>query len=120
MGTLFRKRPIRYPLLILSLLGIAGIVICVMWNLLTGAVYGIVLVLVLILTWKAESETYKETERHIEMLSYRLKKVGEEALLEMPIGIVLIDDQFLIEWTNPYMLRILGTDSLIGEELLFI
>lgn len=118
MGTLFRKRPIRYPLLILSLLGIASIVICVMWNLLTGIVYGIVLTLVLILTWKAEADTYKETERHIEMLSYRLKKVGEEALLEMPIGIVLIDDQFLIEWTNPYMLRILGTtDSLIGEEV---
>ena len=26
-------------------------------------------------------------EKHIETLSYRMKKVGEEALLELPIGI---------------------------------
>ncbi|GEL06148.1 DHH family phosphoesterase [Rummeliibacillus sp. G93] len=117
MGSLFRKRPIRYPLLMLSLLGLASIVICLMWNALIGILYGLILILVFILAWKAEMDTYKETEKHIEMLSYRLKKVGEEALLEMPIGIVLVGDEYEIEWCNPYMHEILNKESLIGEDL---
>ena len=44
-----------------------------------------------------------ETEKHIETLSYRMKKVGEEALLELPIGIILINDKQLVEWANPFM-----------------
>ncbi|AMX00613.1 DHH family phosphoesterase [Rummeliibacillus stabekisii] len=117
MGSLFRKRPIRYPLLMLSLLGLASIVICLMWNALIGILYGLILILVFILAWKAEMDTYKETEKHIEMLSYRLKKVGEEALLEMPIGIVLVGDEYEIEWCNPFMHEILNKESLIGEDL---
>ncbi|MBK3496801.1 DHH family phosphoesterase [Viridibacillus sp. YIM B01967] len=117
MGTLFRKRPIRYPLLILSLLSIASVIVCMLWNPLIGITYGLIVVLALIAAWKIEKTTYEETEKHIEMLSYRMKKVGEEALLEMPIGIVLIDAQHMIEWSNPYMLRILNVDTLMGEEV---
>ena len=40
-------------------------------------------------------------EEYIATLSYRVKKVGEEALMEMPIGIMLINDDYYIEWTNP-------------------
>lgn len=117
MGTLFRKRPIRYPLLILSLLSVASVITCTMWNPFIGIAYGVVVVLALISTWKTEKTTYEETEKHIETLSYRMKKVGEEALLEMPIGIILMDTQYLIEWSNPYMLGILDVDTLMGEEI---
>ena len=43
-----------------------------------------------------------EFETYISMLLYRVKKVGEEALMEMPIGIMLINDEYYIEWTNPF------------------
>ncbi|MGE7623382.1 DHH family phosphoesterase [Viridibacillus sp. NPDC096237] len=117
MGTLFRKRPIRYPLLILSLLSVASVITCIMWNPFIGIAYGVVVVLALISTWKTEKTTYEETEKHIETLSYRMQKIGEEALLEMPIGIILMDTQYLIEWSNPYMLGILDVDTLMGEEI---
>ena len=57
-------------------------------------------------TWKMEEQTYIETEKHIETFSYRVKKVGEEALLELPIGIILINDKNTVEWANPYAAKI--------------
>lgn len=58
-----------------------------------------------------------EIEEYISLLSYRVKKVGEEALLQMPIGIMLVNDNYTIEWANPYMLSVLKEDSLIGKSV---
>ncbi len=86
-------------------------------NLLVGLLFALLVIGVSIYAWILEQRVYEETERHIETLSYRMKKVGEEALLEMPIGILLINDQYVIEWANPYMTQKLPFDTIIGEEL---
>lgn len=59
----------------------------------------------------------KETEEYISTLSYRIKKVGEEALMEMPIGIMLINDDYYIEWTNPFIASCFDEDTLVGRSL---
>lgn len=117
MGTLFRKRPIRYPLLILSLLMLISIVSMIIWRPTIGIVYGIIGIIVIVLSWKYEKNTYDETEKHIAMLSYRLENVGEKALLEMPIGILLIDEQDDIEWANPFIKKMVEDDELIGQNV---
>ncbi|TQR20135.1 DHH family phosphoesterase [Psychrobacillus vulpis] len=89
-------------------------------NILVGLLFALLVVGVSIYAWILEQRVYEETEKHIETLSYRMKKVGEEALLEMPIGIILINDQYTIEWANPYMTQKLPFDTIIGEELLSI
>ncbi len=53
---------------------------------------------------KREKQLVDQTEAYISTISYRVKKVGEEALLEMPIGIMLYGDTHQIEWANPYMI----------------
>lgn len=58
-----------------------------------------------------------ETEKYISTLSYRLKKVGEEALLEMPIGIMLVDEDLDIEWTNPFMSACFREETIVGRSL---
>lgn len=60
---------------------------------------------------------HQQTEEYIATLSYRLKKVGEEALLQMPIGIMLINDDYYIEWTNPFLASCFSEDSLAGRSL---
>lgn len=117
MGTLFRKRPIRYPLLILSLLMIASIVCLIIWHPLIGIIYGVLVITTTIISWIYEKNTYDETEKHIAMLSYRLENVGEKALLEMPIGILLIDDADAIEWANPFIKKMMDEDTLIGRTI---
>lgn len=59
----------------------------------------------------------KEMEEYISTLSYRVRKVGEEALLEMPIGIMLYNEDYYIEWTNPFIASCFMEDSLIGRSL---
>lgn len=119
MGT-FRKRPIRYPLFVLSIFGIVTFVLLCIWNIGIGVGYGVGFVLLMVYTWKVEKITFDETERHIESISFRMKKVGEEALLEMPIGILLVNDQYEIEWSNPYMQGVLNMENLVGEGIVNI
>lgn len=66
---------------------------------------------------RGEKETIKDTEEYISTLSYRVKKVGEEALMEMPIGIMLINDDYIVEWSNPYMAACFQENTLIGKSL---
>lgn len=120
MASFFRKRPIRYPLVLFMLLGGVASYLLLSNNTLVGLLFALLVIGVSIYAWILEQRVYQETEKHIETLSYRLKKVGEEALLEMPIGIILINDQYIIEWANPYMTQKLPFDTIIGEELLSI
>lgn len=119
MGT-FRKRPIRYPLIALSIFGVVTFMLLCVWSMGIGIGYGIGFTLLMVYTWKVEQITFEETEKHIESISYRMKKVGEEALLEMPIGILLVNEQYEIEWSNPYMQGVLNIESLIGESIVNI
>jgi c-di-AMP phosphodiesterase-like protein len=117
MSAFFRKRPIRVPLFFLSLLGLISALLLLFWHIWIGIIVAILFVTVLLIGWQLEKRLYEETEKHIETLSYRMKRVGEEALLEMPIGILLVNEHWTIEWANPYMARELEFDSIIGENL---
>ena len=119
MGT-FRKRPIRYPLFVLSIFGIVTFMLLCFWNIGIGIGYGVGFALLMAYTWKVEQVAFDETEKHIESISFRMKKVGEEALLEMPIGILLVNDQYEIEWSNPYMQGVLNRETLVGEGIVNI
>ncbi|WP_106495713.1 DHH family phosphoesterase [Lentibacillus sp. Marseille-P4043] len=66
---------------------------------------------------QTEKTIINETEEYISTLSHRIKKVGEEALLEMPIGIALYNEDFFIEWANPYMNNFAEEDTLVGKPL---
>jgi cyclic-di-AMP phosphodiesterase len=117
MSAFFRKRPIRVPLFFLSLLGLISALLLLFWHMWIGIIVAVLFAAVLLIGWQLEKRLYEETEKHIETLSYRMKRVGEEALLEMPIGILLVNEHWTIEWANPYMARELEFDSIIGENL---
>lgn len=64
-----------------------------------------------------EKTLSSETERYISGLSRRLEKVGTEAYLELPLGIVLYDSSYRIEWLNPYMNSFADEDIVVGNSL---
>lgn len=82
------------------------------------AVIGMLIVAGLIyVIFKIDFMNQKATEQYISTLSYRLKSVGEEALLEMPIGIMLIDHDYIIEWSNAYMASCFHEEIIVGSSL---
>lgn len=117
MSAFFRKRKLRYPLIALLFLGIAAAILISLWSEWAAGIFTLLFIIAFAVAWVTEKRVYEATEKHIETLSYRMKKVGEEALLEMPIGILLVNEKYDIEWANPYMTSTLEYDTLIGESL---
>lgn len=116
----YRKRRILYPLLHLAVFGLVGIVGLFLLNIWVGAAFALLVALIIFYDWKTERIAYFAIEKYIESLAFRMKKVGQEVLLEMPIGIVLINDKYEIEWANPYMTRLLDIPTLTGQDLFLL
>ncbi|WP_085993805.1 DHH family phosphoesterase [Oceanobacillus senegalensis] len=82
-----------------------------------GIIMSVLLVASFYYTIRTERTLMDETEAYISTISHRIKRVGEEALLEMPFGIILFNDEYQIEWSNPYMNSFSEEDTLVGESL---
>jgi cyclic-di-AMP phosphodiesterase len=117
MPSYLEKRSIRYP--IFGLMGVTAVLLGILayYNWIIGLVALLIAVLPFYFLFKLNKEQRKETEEYISTLSYRVKKVGEEALMEMPIGIMLINDDYFIEWTNPFLASSFDEDTLVGRSL---
>lgn len=51
-------------------------------------------------------------------LSYRIKRGQQEAIIKMPLGIIMYDDNLKIEWVNPYLQsKLMGEKSLLGSSV---
>ncbi|GAA3410831.1 DHH family phosphoesterase [Paenibacillus hodogayensis] len=68
-------------------------------------------------TLAAERSFRKGLNQYVGTISYRIKKAGNEVFNELPIGIVLYDEERAIEWHNGYVGKMLDRESLIGEPL---
>lgn len=111
------RRMMRFPLygvIAVSVVLLAVLAFSRWWAAAIGAV---LLGILFYIAFKVETRIFRETEAYISTLSYRVKKVGEEALMEMPIGIMLFNDDYYIEWTNPFMASCFNEDKLIGRSL---
>ncbi|WP_062107914.1 DHH family phosphoesterase [Bacillus niameyensis] len=117
MPSFLKEHKVHYPLYgIIALTAVLLIYIGFenLWIALIGA---FLLLALFLITVYLERETIKARKEYISTLSHRIKKVGEEALLEMPIGILLINDEGYIEWSNPYMATCFNESNLIGKSL---
>ncbi|KGG54666.1 DHH family phosphoesterase [Lactobacillus sp. wkB10] len=50
-------------------------------------------------------------------LSYRIKRSEQEAMIKMPLGILLYDEDRQIQWANPYLQLYLKNEDLIGHTI---
>lgn len=86
-----------------------------------GALAFFVLLGLIYFTYKDERKFDKELNQYISTISYKVKKAGTEAFQQLPIGIILYDEEKKIEWHNPYLQSIVGKDDpLIGLEIIEI
>ncbi|MBM7645512.1 c-di-AMP phosphodiesterase-like protein [Scopulibacillus daqui] len=104
-------------LIVLGILCVIYIAFTAIFNWMMGLI-GIIL-LAVIFYWVLRNDAVykKDLEAYISTLSHRIKKVGDEALLHMPIGIILYDNDHNIEWMNPYMISLTGGDSFLAHSL---
>ena len=100
--------------LALSLLGtIIGFII--------SPLYGLAMLLLFLLTCIfAVYGTYvlaNNANNYAANLSYRIKRGEQEAMIKMPLGILLYDKDEQIQWVNPYLQLYLKNKDLIGSSI---
>ncbi|WP_027108149.1 DHH family phosphoesterase [Lacticigenium naphthae] len=82
---------------------------------------GFILVLLFILSLlffkNASEEFFYEINQYILNLSYRIKRGEQEALIKMPIGILMLNNEGDVDWVNPYMLTELSDNEIVGRKL---
>jgi cyclic-di-AMP phosphodiesterase len=117
MPQYLEKRLFRY--LLYGLMGITFIILSFLtfYNWFIGLIGFILMFVPYYYIFQLDRKQRKEVEEYIATLSYRVKKVGEEALMEMPIGIMLINDDFFIEWANPFLASSFDEETLVGRSL---
>lgn len=85
-------------------------------------VVGVIALLVCVIlgffTMRAEQAFSKDMNKYVTTLSHRIKRAGNEVINELPIGILLYNEEKIVEWHNPFVAKMVGKDSLIGEGLL--
>ncbi|MFC4402346.1 DHH family phosphoesterase [Gracilibacillus xinjiangensis] len=113
----FKKPKIGRHIIGIYLLSFILLVMLFYYHWIVGIVMAVFYAVSLYYSIKKEEQIVNQTEAYISTLSYRVKKVGEEALLEMPFGIVLYGEDYQIEWANPYMNQFTKEETLVGENL---
>ncbi|MEH7414024.1 DHH family phosphoesterase [Neobacillus drentensis] len=117
MPAFFEKRSIRYPFYGLIGVTVILLIILLLYNWILSVAGFLLMLVPLYYMLVIDRRERKEMEKYISTLSYRVKKVGEEALMEMPIGIMLINEEYYIEWTNPYLSSCFDEVTLVGRSL---
>lgn len=64
------------------------------------------LLLISVTKQEKKAEFYERKMKLWNNISYRVKNAGETSFNELPIGIIVFDDDFKIEWSNQYAQKI--------------
>lgn len=117
MPEFYKKQRILYPVYLLALLTFVLITILGYFHWIIGMVAFFVFCLFLFFVIKFELEFQKRFEKSTHDMITRVKKVSNEAFNQMPIGILLYNKDYGIDWANPYLSSCLGQHSLAGWHL---
>ncbi|ANK60597.1 DHH family phosphoesterase [Loigolactobacillus backii] len=101
----------------LIILASVGIILAFFINFILGLFLFVLFVALVGTTFYAIDTVTKKTNRYISDLSYRIKRGEQEALIQMPIGILLYNEDAEIEWTNPYLQQYLGKQEVLGKKI---
>lgn len=111
------NRRLRRIMMFIALIVIYGIVISFLYNIFASIALIIISVVGLIYTIVMMNEMSSDTNRYISDLSYRIHRGEQETLLEMPIGVMILNDQNVIEWTNPFLTKYFKDENILGKRI---
>src|SRR5690625_5045767 len=82
-----------------------------------GMLFTIILVIAFFYVKREEEKAKKTQMNYLAKLSYKVENAGKNIFFHLPIGIIIYDDNFEIEWTNPYISSISDQSSLRKKSL---
>lgn len=113
----FQNRRLAWVAVLVSLMALMGAILGFMVNWLIGLVWLGLVVFALIVIFKTLQIIGEDTAHYIENLSYRVNRGEQEAIIQMPLGVILFNEQAEIDWVNPYLQSYLGEEIIVGRTL---
>lgn len=102
---------------VIYIIALLAIALLFYFNWLIGLIGAILLIMSFYYMYLSEKRYQYDQLEYISNLSYRVEGVGNDTLFQMPIGIILYNDSYEIEWINPYMKNFTEEENVIGKSL---
>lgn len=115
MSEIQKKRWFLYPILTLLLIFSCASVITFFLNKWIGITLFIIIGATGIWFYRVNQQIKKEISQYTELMMHRVKKVSDEVFNELPIGILLYNRDYQIQWANPYLTSCFGENELVGR-----
>lgn len=110
MGQLNKTIRSKYVYYIYALFAVAIIVLIVeRWYI--GSIFLIAFLILYVYDVNEEKKIRKRRVQDILQLSLKVEKAGKDVFLHMPVGVILYNDAYEIEWVNPYVRRFFSEEE---------
>ncbi|MDF7671688.1 DHH family phosphoesterase [Lactobacillus sp. ESL0701] len=103
--------------IIILALSLLGSIVAMIMNPLFGLAMVLIFILTVAFTVYGIYVLAGNANSFVVSLSYRIKRSEQEAMIKMPLGILLYDEDRQIQWVNPYLQLYLKDDDLIGRTI---
>lgn len=116
-----RRTTVLWILVFALVISIIGIIIGLMFDWRIGATLALIVLIGMAFSFARLRQINDDTEAYLNQLAVQVNQSQEEALLEMPIGLILLDDENIIKWINPYMAKYFDPQEMIvGRKLAMV
>lgn len=114
---IFKNEHFRLVAVLLIAMALVSDILAFMFNWIFGMIFLLILILVVIGAFTSLMEIRSQTSDYISDLTYRIQREEQDALIRMPIGILLFNENTEIAWVNPYLQRYFGKADILGRKL---
>lgn len=116
-SALWRDKRIRISLIIAFAISILATVTSFITNVYLGVTILVIIVALLGISFYILSIVSSDSHEYIAELTERIGDAEQEALIKMPIGILLYNEKHKIEWINPYLAHYLNNPHVLGKPI---
>lgn len=119
LWTSLTENSVRGKLWTIIVIQIAIVIIGMVLNIGLGLLIMILCVGMNFIVWQLYNQSSEKMGEYISNLSYQIKRGEQEAIIKLPIGIVIYNDEHEIEWLSPYLQTFVKNDDefIIGKKV---
>lgn len=111
----FEHPAVRWNVCYIMLLTIIGLILGFMDNWVIGLIVLIIAVTGGAISIRRLRKLVVDAHEYLNKLTYKVQRGQQEALLEMPMGMIMLNKRHEVEWINPYMARYFNLEIVVGK-----
>lgn len=107
----------RWTVFYLLTMTVVSVVVAFLFNWIIGLIMLVLGIIALAMVFTQWQTLANQAREYADDLTYDVHQSQEEALLDMPIGIIILNQRNVVKWINPYLARYFKDQLLVGESL---